>query len=236
MVDISFKIRKSFSYIVMVMTSLLFSCTSSLSIGHAIISQSYSIEKKQIAIAYELQNHDASQLMYLSYLTQAFMKQGYNVIERFRIKDVISELQLDQSGLVNESAPMNGDEVAASPSNLKRIGRLYGISQIAYFGRWHKGAAYLRIIDCESAEIMAVITIEDAALSNFDITTAELLVLALKYAAEEKDYQNKPVPISISIRSFAVPSYRKKYYGIKKVLLDKEIGSNHAWIYVPIEE
>jgi len=70
--------------------------------GRVVISKNYDYNKKNIAITSDLLYWTESRAFH-QFLAQEFMANGFTVIERIQFDKVLSELSVDQTGLIKDS-------------------------------------------------------------------------------------------------------------------------------------
>lgn len=141
--------------------------------GRVVLSKNFDPAKRSIGISFEWETtYDLILLQQI--MTQELMANGYTVVERLQIQRLLAELAFDQTGVVKESAAGGAKDkdkdkdVAAAKetgrqeytkADLKKIGQILGISHMMFFGlresQFVKDAMYMRLVNLESAEIVA---------------------------------------------------------------------------------
>ena len=193
--------------------------------GSTIVSRKFEPSNQSIALMYEIQNYNAMHLWYMPHLTQALINNGYQVVERLQIGEVIKELGLDEAEMTRDKS--EGAEFDSfTPANIKEIGKLYGINYLGIYGQWPGEKVYFRIVDCETAEVVAVsvFTLGPNAPKmgvDFARDTADIVVLSLEYSALVTNRESRPKMVYLDL----CPQKKKpsKMRGIDEVLYQKKI-------------
>lgn len=184
-------------------------------------------------------------------MNQAFMASGYNVTERLHYPRVLHALMGDQAGSNTAESQSNiafrgeafatGSTYGFTPTEIQRIGKLYGLDYLAVFAQWPGKAACLRLIDCETAEVVGTsLFAVPHLMSTEDLgaDVAQIFVLSLRYAAEQKDAKGNPVPVYIDVSS--TEKNEGKLSGIKKLLYQERLPGGtvprYAAIYIGYDD
>lgn len=140
--------------------------------GRVVLSKNFDSTKRSVGIMFEWElTYDLILLQQI--MTQELIANGYTVVERLQIQQVLAELAFDQTGAVKEkvasvvkaidAATSKDTKDAAkqdySKTDLKKIGQMLGISHMMFFGlresRSIRDAMYMRLVSLESGEIVA---------------------------------------------------------------------------------
>lgn len=233
---------------------MLASCVSAPFKGETIVSPRFKPEIKSIALHCEVTNPNAMHLWYMPHLTQALIRNGYRVIERLQFETVLKELELDQTRYIGKKGKKKeGEEKEEeetilgtfTPARLKKIGQMYGVNYLGVYGQWPNNRIYFRIVDCETAEVVATTVFSIPSYIDpfsgaeykpserlFTRNTADLVILSLKYASQVKDENGNPRMVFLDISS----NKRKegKADCIDQILFQKDIGDGATHLYAVI--
>jgi len=208
--------------------------------GRTTISPNIDLKSRNIALFPELKYANASEAWFQQFLTSAFTSNGFSVIERGNFDKIIRELGLDQTGAVkgkskdasssdeskkDTTQKTRGDDeskadMVVSRFELKKIGELLGVRYIGFFTLdYARENAYLRIVDCQTAEVVATSIFENTKLDDLTDTASMLMVMSIRLAAQEAQTIKKPVVARIEVGGNRKKSGER---GIKKVLFEQE--------------
>ena len=224
--------------------------------GRTIVYKNFDSSKKSIALVQDLA--DGSQLFYEACLTQALINNGYTVMERIRLYSILKELGLDVSGAVtdkkqdsarksvkgsqnkDETKPEGQAEILPSdeltPSIIKKLGNIYGIKYLGFFGRFYNGGAYLRLVDAETSVIVASAVYYDqinyrTEFPEFDMDVVNIIVDSLESANKLKDQRSRPVIILTKVST----STEKDRSNIK-IISQRKIADKYYMSYIFTDE
>lgn len=175
-----------------------------------VASPSFHNADKRFGVMHEAWNYNAEHLWFQQRLTQQLMANGYTIVERTNLDAVMKDISLDNSGVIkpNQDSSSSNKEKSLDRNALKKIGEMYGIKYMIWFGQ-HPGSgsylstsdAYVRVINLETAEICVVATIHSLVTGNG--TILNLMPFALGDAIAFADNMQGKVagPVYISTLS-----------------------------------
>jgi len=164
------------------------------------VSPGYHNTNKRVGVLYEVNNFNADHIWFQQMFTQQLIANGYTVVERLHMDAIFKELQLDNSGAIKGSDSTFQSSQGFNKSTLKKIGEMYGIKYMIWFGQRSGTDAYVRVINLETAEIGLIATMNLMASGSYlsfipnimPITLAD----AIAFADNNSDKVSSPLYIT----------------------------------------
>lgn len=202
--------------------------------SRVVASPSYQNQSRRLAVLGELYGSYESNVWFQQRFSQELIANGFILVERMQLNDVIKELNLDQTGLTKapDSTPRNSSSQPKDPvlskAQLKQLGEIYNIKYMVWFGQTPNTEAYARVINLETAEISIVATAH-AGITGFQ---PNILPIALADAISLVDKlpqkTNEPVYIGSIAKGSSTMGWKKI-----NVLQRKNMGTQDLILYRP---
>jgi len=213
--------------------------------GKTVVSPRFRDDANRVAVMYEATGTGSTQLWFLSQLHQALMKQGYVVTERLHYPRVLHDLMLQENAQRMESAASTvaavGQKIGFSdnygfvPPEIKQIGSRYAVDYLAVYTQWPAQQACLRLVDCQTAEVVATSIFRVPQLTKGSAAAdivADLFVMSLDYASRQRDTDGKPMPVYLDVS----PSMKSAggLTGVKRILYQEKVRGSKSAMYAVI--